>query len=569
MVLLSNELLAVDAAPRIKRVCLNISDSVASVYWERVTDLCGSFTDYSIYGREDKFSLFQLLKKENNINTTSCQIKLPNRRRWEFFIVVNKDCSGVDSFSSDTIFLDNEEPTQWKLDSVSVDLNTQKLIAGWSKHDTTDVEGYYIYNVESGSNSLIGNENGFSFSGINEDPTTKAITHLISAYDSCNNASPLSSPSTTIFLTKSIDTCANTLTFNWSHYIGWNSIQEYALFVSINNGVYQNVGQVAGNIQTIRYIYTPGDTICAYIRAYNGEDNSISSSSNRLCETTNALVKPNILYIRKVTIEKHDSLKIYAIIDDANIDSLILQKRSTSDGWEKVLNFRLSGNNFTFTDQQALFTDNVYEYRLISFNACGQITDTSNTSKNIVLSFENDEKDLNWTEYQTFENGNIEYKIIKSINSSTWNNEATISEMGQNEYFYTPINTTDEDGNAFCYCAMAIENGINTYGYMDTSYSNMLCAKGEFVYHIPTAFKPEGLNTVFLPYFQNIETDGYNLKITNRWGEILYQSNDPLIGWDGNYQGKPCPMGAYVYLIQAYGKDGKLINKSGIINLLR
>lgn len=559
---------AVDSAPRIKRVCLNVADSVASVYWEEVNDACASFTDYSIYGREDKFSLFQLLKKENNINTNSTQIKLPNRKRWEFFIVVNKGCNGIDSFSSDTIFLDNEEPTRWQLDSVSVDQNTQKVIAGWSTHDTTDVEGYFIYNVEGGSNSLIGNENDLYFEGVTEDPSQKAITHLISAYDSCGNTSPLSLPSTTIFLTQSIDTCANQMTYTWTPYVGWNSIQEYILYVSTNGNPYQNMGKTNSNTQTITYLYTPGDNYCAYVRAINGENNSISSSSNRVCQSTNALIKPNTLYIRKVTVENHDSLKIYSI-QEPSIDSMVLQRQTAGEGWVEINNIKPVPNNYSYTDINAMFNTSVYEYRLISFNSCGQKTDTSNVSKNVLLTLENDDTELQWTPYSTFLNGTNEYSVVKSTNSSTWNNEARVIENGQTNYTHTPNSTTDQDGNAFCYCVMAIEGGTNTMGYQDTCLSNLVCTKGEFVHYIPNAFKPTGVNTTFLPYFQNIEETSYSLRIANRWGEIVFESSDPEIGWDGNYNGTTCPMGVYVYVIQALGKDGNIINKSGSLTLIR
>jgi len=56
----------------------------------------------------------------------------------------------------------------------------------------------------------------------------------------------------------------------------------------------------------------------------------------------------------------------------------------------------------------------------------------------------------------------------------------------------------------------------------------------------------------------------YELKIFNRWGEIVFKSTDRKIGWDGFYRGKPQPAGVYVYMLYAIGKKYK-----GSITLIR
>ena len=39
--------------------------------------------------------------------------------------------------------------------------------------------------------------------------------------------------------------------------------------------------------------------------------------------------------------------------------------------------------------------------------------------------------------------------------------------------------------------------------------------------------------------------------IYNRWGEVIFESLHPEVGWDGSYgtQGNPCQNGTYTYLI--------------------
>ncbi len=68
-------------------------------------------------------------------------------------------------------------------------------------------------------------------------------------------------------------------------------------------------------------------------------------------------------------------------------------------------------------------------------------------------------------------------------------------------------------------------------------------------YHIPTAFTPNNdlLNEVFKPTLVNYE--GYELKIINRWGEMVFQTQNPEKGWDGTYNGEACQPGQYFYII--------------------
>ena len=74
------------------------------------------------------------------------------------------------------------------------------------------------------------------------------------------------------------------------------------------------------------------------------------------------------------------------------------------------------------------------------------------------------------------------------------------------------------------------------------------------VYYIPNSFTPDGdqFNQTFLPIFTSgIDPYNYQMLIYNRWGEIIFESLHPEIGWDGSYgvQGNPAQNGTYTYLI--------------------
>jgi len=74
-------------------------------------------------------------------------------------------------------------------------------------------------------------------------------------------------------------------------------------------------------------------------------------------------------------------------------------------------------------------------------------------------------------------------------------------------------------------------------------------------------------NDVFFPVFAGV--DGYKMQIYNRWGELLFESNDIQVGWDGYYKGTLAQQGVYVWRAQVTFTDGKQVTRAGDLTLLR
>ena len=68
--------------------------------------------------------------------------------------------------------------------------------------------------------------------------------------------------------------------------------------------------------------------------------------------------------------------------------------------------------------------------------------------------------------------------------------------------------------------------------------------------YIPNAFSPNGngKNEIFKVIGTNIMS--INVKIYNRWGELVFEWNDINDGWDGTHQNEPAPSGIYVYRVK-------------------
>jgi len=75
-----------------------------------------------------------------------------------------------------------------------------------------------------------------------------------------------------------------------------------------------------------------------------------------------------------------------------------------------------------------------------------------------------------------------------------------------------------------------------------------------------------------LPFELKVFGFGVNtmvFRIYNRWGQLMFESNNPRIGWNGVFKGKPQPMDAYAYTLEAELIDGEKVKQAGNITLVR
>jgi len=68
----------------------------------------------------------------------------------------------------------------------------------------------------------------------------------------------------------------------------------------------------------------------------------------------------------------------------------------------------------------------------------------------------------------------------------------------------------------------------------------------------PNTFTPDGdeFNQTWMVYMSGIDVFDFELVIYNRWGEIVWESRDVSVGWDGTYGGKPVQDGTYSWFIR-------------------
>ena len=92
---------------------------------------------------------------------------------------------------------------------------------------------------------------------------------------------------------------------------------------------------------------------------------------------------------------------------------------------------------------------------------------------------------------------------------------------------------------------------------------------------IPTGFKPSGSggsyvvgqNDVFYVIADHVEE--FHMMIFNRWGEIVFESFDINVGWDGVYKGEISQQDVYVYKVYLTFIDGYKFDQVGSFTLIR
>ena len=170
-------------------------------------------------------------------------------------------------------------------------------------------------------------------------------------------------------------------------------------------------------------------------------------------------------------------------------------------------------------------------------------------------------------------------------------------EVNQNDLMFAFIN---QSTGAVSYTwdlgdGSSIQDGLNVYHYYadldGSTYTVSLIAASEFgcldttniqvssplpiLFYVPNTFTPDGdeHNNVFYPVLSgNADLFSYELNIFNRWGELIFTSQDISYGWDGYYLKNNTKVqdGTYTWQIKFKKKtNDDLLIYHGFVNLIR
>ena len=139
-------------------------------------------------------------------------------------------------------------------------------------------------------------------------------------------------------------------------------------------------------------------------------------------------------------------------------------------------------------------------------------------------------------------------------------NSTSTVEHPSHLYAYTP-----ED---YLICLTA----YNDYGCSNEICKPVLVEEG-LIFYMPNTFTPDGdaFNQNFKPVFTSgFDPYDFKLLIFNRWGEVVWESNDASVGWDGTYNGKLVQNGTYVWKVEfkTLSNDERIM-RTGHVNVIR
>lgn len=167
---------------------------------------------------------------------------------------------------------------------------------------------------------------------------------------------------------------------------------------------------------------------------------------------------------------------------------------------------------------------------------------------------------LSWNAYEGWKNG-VDYYIVEKFNTQGQLIQ-TVNVPNATTYI---DNVQDLQNQIILYRVTAI---ANEPGIVPSVSNTFTVTKEPNLFH-PTAFTPnnDGLNDTFNVYGQFITT--FEMRIFNRWGEMMYVTQDPDEGWDGHYKGSLMPEGTYVFRATITDQTGRTFERSGPFVLLR
>ena len=163
----------------------------------------------------------------------------------------------------------------------------------------------------------------------------------------------------------------------------------------------------------------------------------------------------------------------------------------------------------------------------------------------------------------TISENNVETELTnKSIDATSyyWNfSDGTSS---------TDINPNHNFNKANNYIELI---ALNEFGCKDT-VEKLIETDQEYTIFLPNTFTPNsnGINNIFKPFYTGISTSRFHMYVYDRWGEKIWETENPELGWDGRAKGKQVVQNdVYTWLIYFYDLKGYKHEKAGLVIINR
>ena len=503
-------------------------------------------------------------------DSVSLEFEEPAEFEMRLTVLDEEGCSDVSEPVAVSV-VKRTTPAPLAVRNVSVLARNQAEII-WERYPNGDFQSYAIYRIGPGGSQPVGSvtdqdSTRFVDSGLALDLEANSYCYKVLAQNTCDEFSELALTEAHCTIELRASPAPNAIRLNWSAYVGYQ-VSEYEVYrvADYDSASALRIAVVSGNTLT----FLDEETFCRDSVSYRVRGIGAADSIQRTWSDVSASDPDYIL-----PTENTDIITA-TVVDDTVVNvswapytgykpANYLLERSEDNGatWQALDTTGLS--TLAFTDPNVLVDEQSYRYRVFTVDSCGDISQEGFYGETILLRAELGSRGdpvLNWSPYAEWPNGVLTYQV-EVFNESTQNWE----EVGLTNRRETTFEDRETSLNqvSYCYRIQATEAG----GRGATSLSNEACLTFGPRIYVPNAFTPnrDGKNdtfTIFAPNVRNAE-----IWIYNRWGNLVYYSDNLEEGWDGNYQGRPVPEGVYVYRLRAQGFEGSDLEQSGSVTLIR
>ena len=385
-------------------------------------------------------------------------------------------------------------------------------------------------------------------------PENNYYCFRLGTIDACDGTPPIYTGSNTICSSRaSIDVADDEITIDWNtSNAGVNSFT-----------ITRDPGSATSVSNAQPYTFVDSDIVCGTTYSYrviNEYGSGIRSISKVLTGTaiSNRVPSP----IDNIT----------TVVDGNSVDLTWLQDPGFTADEYRI--FRIANNKASLegTTATTSFTAENWDieseicYRIDYDDVCGNKSPSGSNVCPIVLNAsvqKNNAVSLSWTAYNGWAGG-VNHYVVEKYNAS---GQLIQSVDVGSATAYVDSNTADDEQVA-SYRILAVAS--NQSELPDPSVSNLeQTIRNPNLSH-PTAFIPQAdipANRTFRVFGSFINT--YQLKIFNRWGELIFESTDPERGWDGTYRGQQMPEGTYVFQTRVTDYAGRSFDYAGTFVLLK
>jgi gliding motility-associated-like protein len=353
----------------------------------------------------------------------------------------------------------------------------------------------------------------------------------------------------------------NKVHLNWNAYAGWDDVERYVIYKEEkeNSGNYLPLDSVNGSLS-----YTDTSIQCNVKHRYkiraverNGNNQISWSDTCAALPVYINTVEPN--KIVRATVEKDKTVLLEWGVPTnlrAEVDEFIVEKYYEQSGYKRGA--VLKSDERDFEDKDVLVDDLSYTYRMKMVDVCKDTSAYSNIGKSILLNADTNSDArpiLTFSRYEEWALG-VDYYVVQILDpSGDFRTIGQVEADGSLEYSFVDEVTRLNQRPNYCYRVIGYKVWEDSDSSQVVSVSNEDCIKVSSWLYVPNAFTPnrDNLNDVF--YTPGWYISEYHIRIYNRWGELLFESYDIYDSWDGTYNGKPCEMEAYLYVIESIGVD--------------